>query len=227
MNTFVEVAPSLWRSPLDFKVMPGFYLTTHMTIIRSSTGALCLHSPAKLSASQEAQLQELGEVTHIVAPNLFHYAAFNWARQRYPKAQALAPKQLHSKVPAIAGYTPLEQADTALLPDSLALPVGGIPSLNEWVFLHSPSRTLILTDLLFNVQERHGLLTPLILWLGGTSRGVAFSRLLQRSVKDAELFRNSLQRILTLDFDRVLMAHGAVIESGGKAALRAALGDWL
>jgi len=34
--------------------------------------------------------------------------------------------------------------------------------------------------------------------------------------------RASIDRILQWDFDRIIMAHGDVVESGGKAALRGA-----
>lgn len=46
---------------------------------------------------------------------------------------------------------------------------------------------------------------------------------MKASVKDRAAFESSLGTILGWDFDRVIVGHGDVIESGGKAKLRAAL----
>jgi hypothetical protein len=39
-------------------------------------------------------------------------------------------------------------------------------------------------------------------------------------IRDREAARDSLERILAWDFDRVVVAHGDVLENGGHAALR-------
>jgi hypothetical protein len=39
-------------------------------------------------------------------------------------------------------------------------------------------------------------------------------------IRDRDAARQSLERILTWDFDRVVVAHGDVLESGGHEALR-------
>jgi hypothetical protein len=39
-------------------------------------------------------------------------------------------------------------------------------------------------------------------------------------VRDSTAARESLERILEWDFDRVIVAHGDVVESGGKEMLR-------
>ena len=39
-------------------------------------------------------------------------------------------------------------------------------------------------------------------------------------IKDRPAVRQSLERILAWDFDRVVVAHGEVLESGGREALR-------
>jgi hypothetical protein len=45
-------------------------------------------------------------------------------------------------------------------------------------------------------------------------------------MKDARALRASIDRILAWDFERVTVAHGEVLESGGRAALRASFA-WL
>lgn len=45
-------------------------------------------------------------------------------------------------------------------------------------------------------------------------------------IRDRPAARQSFERILAWDFDRVVIAHGEVLETGGPAALRAGY-DWL
>jgi glyoxylase-like metal-dependent hydrolase (beta-lactamase superfamily II) len=49
------------------------------------------------------------------------------------------------------------------------------------------------------------------------------SRPVKAGVKDSAAFLRSLESILSWDFDRVIFGHGDVIDSSGKAKLRAAL----
>ena len=49
------------------------------------------------------------------------------------------------------------------------------------------------------------------------------SRPVKSGVTDEAAFQNSLATILGWDFDRVIVGHGDVIESGGKAKLLTAL----
>ena len=52
------------------------------------------------------------------------------------------------------------------------------------------------------------------------------SRLDPLLIRDRRAARQSLEHILAWDFDRVVIAHGEVLEAGGPAALRAGY-DWL
>jgi hypothetical protein len=57
-------------------------------------------------------------------------------------------------------------------------------------------------------------------------RGFGPTYLERLLVRDRAAARRSLERILAWDFERVVVAHGAVLESGGREALRAAY-TWL
>ncbi len=98
--------------------------------------------------------------------------------------------------------------------------LGGFPFMNEVVFFHRPSTTLIATDLAFNVGSSSPPLTRLVFRLGGTY-GRLSPTLLERRllVRDRTAFRHSLERILEWPFDRVVVAHGEVSEKGGREEL--------
>jgi hypothetical protein len=101
----------------------------------------------------------------------------------------------------------------------------GAPMMNEVVFFHPASRTLLLTDLAFNVTRPMAGRARLFLWLV-KARGFGPHRIVRFGLRDRAAARDSLQRILQWDFDRVIVTHGDVLDSGGHAAMQAAF-SWL
>ena len=103
----------------------------------------------------------------------------------------------------------------------------GMPKLNEFVFLHHASRTLIVTDLLYNFDiAKQSFLGKLFLKLNGIYGRPGCSRLFRRFIKNRAAFRQSISEIMMLDFDRVVLAHGSIIESGGKTVFERSF-EWL
>jgi hypothetical protein len=97
---------------------------------------------------------------------------------------------------------------------------------NEVVFCHRASRTLLLCDLAFNLDREAALVTRVAFrFLGGYGR-LGPTLLEKVMIRDREAARGSMERILAWDFDRVVVTHGAVLETGGREALRAGYG-WL
>jgi hypothetical protein len=62
--------------------------------------------------------------------------------------------------------------------------------------------------------------------LGGFRKNPAVPRVVKLAYRDRSAARRSLETVLAWDFDRVIVAHGAVLESGGKEIVRQAFG-WL
>jgi glyoxylase-like metal-dependent hydrolase (beta-lactamase superfamily II) len=66
------------------------------------------------------------------------------------------------------------------------------------------------------------LLGKLFLKLNGIYGRVGCPRIFRRIVTDRETFINSIAELLKLDFDRLVVGHGAVVEKGAKESLRKA-----
>jgi hypothetical protein len=96
----------------------------------------------------------------------------------------------------------------------------GRPYENEVVFLHRESHTLILCDLAFNFGPRAAAPTRLLMRLLRSYGHFGPSRLDPLLIRDRRAAQQSLRRILAWDFDRIVVAHGEVLESGGREALR-------
>ena len=94
------------------------------------------------------------------------------------------------------------------------------------MFLHKPSKSLLVTDLIFNIHEWKTWITSVVLWVMGARRKVAQSRMLRSLTKDRAAAASSCRKVLSWDFDRVVMAHGTVLEHQAKTQLEAAL-TWM
>jgi hypothetical protein len=192
-----------------------------MTVIRLSDGSVWLHSPVPLDAETRAAVDAIGPVRWLVGPNkLHHFYLGDWARA-YPAAAVCGAPGLPEKRRDLRFQHDLET--TARPPwgeDVLMQWVGGAPLLNEVVFFHERSRTLIFTDLSFNVPARRG--APLFFRLVGVVGRFGPSRMVRLAIRDRKAARASLERILDWEFDRVIVSHGEVLEHDGRAAVEKA-----
>jgi hypothetical protein len=64
--------PDIWLSDGSDVEVAGFRYPTRMVVIRLSGGRLFIWSPVSLSKTLRRQLQDLGEVQYLVAPNSLH-----------------------------------------------------------------------------------------------------------------------------------------------------------
>lgn len=205
----------------------GMDLGGRMSVIRLPDGGLWLHSPVKLDADKRQAVDTLGPVRFLVAPNTMHHLSLgDWAAA-YPSARVLAPAGLRQKRPDLRIDVELSDVmDVGQSPTLELLLAHGIPKLEEFVFLHRPSRTLLLTDLAFNIHDSPSWLVRTYLKWSGAYGRLAPTKLLKSLVKDKAALRAWRDRVLEWDFDRVVVCHGQVRESGGREALREAFA-WL
>ena len=200
-----------------------------MTLVRLSDGGLFVHSPIELTPDLKRQVDAQGAVRHIVCPYRLHTAHLREFAEAYPDAKLYAPPGLEPKettkgltFAATLGETP--EPDWAGELDQAIY--HGNKLDNEVVFFHPSTRTLILTDLCFNVPSSRGFGTSLVAGLLGVRDRMAPSRTIKLMTKDREASRASIRRMLEWDFDRVILSHGNIVEGGGKAAFREAF-RWL
>jgi Domain of unknown function (DUF4336) len=205
----------------------GLELGGRMTVIRLPGGGLWIHSPVRLEAAVRAAVEALGPVRFLVAPNLMHHLHLkDWAAA-FPEARVVALPGLRRKQPELRIDVELGDTPDAGYGEVITQQrVRGIPRVEEFLFLHRPSRTLLVTDLAFHIRESPSWLTRTYLRLCGTYGKLAPTILLKSLVKDRAALRTSLDAVLSLDFERVVVCHGEVLERGGREALRSGFA-WL
>ena len=216
----VSIAPGVWDCTAPLTVA-GMHLGHRMTVAQLSSGGLWLHSPIAYSENLARALAKLGSVQQIVAPNCMHdtylegwFAAFPTIR--YHGAPGLA--QTRPDLPftdTLSDHGAPEWSD--LLDQHV---VRGMPRINEVVFLHRNTGTLIITDLAFNLGPEMPFLSRVLLRLNDCYCTFGPSRLLKSAIKDRTALRSSLQTILAWDFDRIVLSHGENILHEGKSRLR-------
>ena len=208
----------------DFSLL-GTNIGTRTTVIRLSDGGLWVHSPGPMTGEWADDVDALGDVRFLIAPNAFHHLYLGDAQQRWPQARCHGAPGVAGKQKSLAFSAELsDEADGGWATDLDQVRIGGAPKVNEFAFLHQATRTLLLVDLVFNMESR-SLLESLFLRING-SVGLGTSRLMRFLLKDREATRDSVEKILEWDFDRVIMAHGDILERDAKESLRGSF-DWL
>lgn len=215
-----QLAEDLWvvDRPLRFN---GLALGTRMSIVRLRDGSLFLHSPVALDDDLRAALLRLGTPRHAIAPNRFHHLFIGDYRRAFPQVRLYAAPGLPEKrrdlaFDAVLSDEPEPQWAEAL--DQACFK--GLPVVSEVVFHHRPSRTLLMCDLAFNLGPEAPLMTRIALRMVGGYGRLGPTRVEKLLIRDRAAARASLGRILAWDFDRVIVTHGTVLESGGREALR-------
>jgi hypothetical protein len=190
-----------------------------MSVVRLGAGQLFVHSPIALGPQLRAEVDALGTVRYLVAPNRYHHLFIQQWLSAYPQAQAFAAPGLPEKRPDIAFAGVLDDSAAPWAPDVLHAQWQGAPQLNEVHFLHQPTRTLIMTDAVHNFGDERAVSTRAFFALLGGSAGFRTTMIDRLINRDRVAARASLERLLRWPFERVIMAHGEILERGGQAAL--------
>lgn len=218
-----QIGSDIWVAEQPLKYF-GINVGTRMTVIRSENEQLFIISPIKIDAVIKKQLDEIGIVANIIAPNLFHYLFASDCKNLFPRATFWADLDLKKKKPDLAIDKTFDY-EGGNLDDHLkyiffdgfkTITLNGFSPLNEFIFYHVLSKTLILTDTAFNFDDSFSFSTKLVAKLIGGYNNLSPSLLEKIATTDKNKIKNTLRKILDWDFDRIIMAHGSIIESNGK-----------
>lgn len=214
-----QLADNLWvvERPQAFYGLP---VGTRMTVMRLTGGRLLLHSPVALGPKLRQRLDDIGQVSFVIAPNRVHHLYAGEVAQHYPAARLWIAPGLERKRPDLIFEAILtDEAPAEWRGEVDQIFFRGRPYENEVVFFHRPSRTLILCDLAFNFGPRAAWSTRLLMKLMRSYGRLGPSTLDPWLIRDRPAARDSLERILAWDFDRIIVAHGDVLDTGGHAIL--------
>ena len=214
-----QLDSDLWvtEAPLRFL---GLEVGARMTVVRLPNGDLVLHSPVTLDGALRSEIEALGRVAYLIAPNKLHHLFVGDWQEAFPEAALFVAPGLEEKRADLAVTGVLgDQPETGWAEVLDQIPLPGFPFANEVVFFHRPSRTLILTDIAFNVGAENAPMTRLFFKLVGVYDRLSPTIVEKLAIRDRPGFRAGLERVLEWPFERVIVSHGAVKESGGRQEL--------
>jgi len=219
-----KIDVNLWvaEQPLKFW---KFEVGTRMTIVRLKNGNLIVFSPVQVDEETIQQIDEIGKVSYIIIPNLYHHLFVAEFQAIYPEAQLWTVPGLELKRPDLKSDRILNKDEASIWDEieyfffegfQAIVDFSGFSTVNEFIFFHKESRTLIITDTSLNFDETFTLTTQLIGRAIGSYKTLRPSLLEKIATKEKELVKDSVEKILNWDFERVIMAHGTIVESDGK-----------
>ncbi|MGH9760853.1 MAG: DUF4336 domain-containing protein [Blastocatellia bacterium] len=231
MSYLQPFARNLWIADgpnvRDFGVM----FTTRMSIARLSDGSLWVNSPVSVSLETLKRITELGPVKYLVAGTPRHVWRLEEWHTLFPEGQLWASrptpftlKKGRLPITGILGDDP-PQAWAADL-DQLAFK--GNPLIEEVPFFHKESRTLIMDDLIQNhrIEKDKPLSSALFKLAGVTGPHGGVPRDIRLSFTNRKLARQSLEKLLSWDFDKLIIAHGVCFEQDARTIVKRAF-RWL
>ncbi|WP_369415112.1 DUF4336 domain-containing protein [Acuticoccus kalidii] len=129
-----------------------------MTVVRLASDAMWLHSPTAYTDELRSQIEALGPIRFLVAPNIAHWMFLKDRQKACRDAKIFAAPGLRLR-PSVAqsGVAIDEDLGDAAPPDwredfDQCLVRGGL-GISEIAFLHRATRTLILADLIQNFER--------------------------------------------------------------------------
>lgn len=223
-NLVEYIAGQIWLSSYPVRYA-GLDFCSRMSVVRLRDGSLMLHSPCEIDDEMKRSIEGLGTVAHIVAPGSYHYFHVGSAQKAFPDAQTYICPGIERKRPDIDFDWILgDRSPDGWSDDFEQILVRGTRYIWEVVFFHKASRTLLLVDLVENVGDRtQGVGWGLELWWKIVFRmwnAAKPAPEYQLGWKDKAAAKQSLERILQWDFERVVLSHGDLIETNAKATVR-------
>jgi hypothetical protein len=174
------------------------------SFICETSSYLYIISPAKFDEVTFNKIKSFSKDIIIIAPNNFHNIGLSFMKEKFPDAKFYGPKRS-------AKQSGMDLLNTRYLPEDsqfTAVFLEGNQTLSESVFIHTPSKSLIVTDIVFNMHHKMNLISTLVFKAYGTYKRLGQSFVLKLTADDKPLFRKQLRELTKLDFEKVLLNHG-------------------
>jgi hypothetical protein len=221
----IAIAPDLWIVDGPVVRFLGMPYPTRMTIVRLRDGALWICSPIVLTAPLRSALDALGAVAYLVAPNKLHHLFLgDWTRA-YPGAALWAAPGLARRRSDLAFAGTLGDRPEPGWAADLDQVLFHSLAMDEVVFFHRASRTVVVTDLVqrFDPATVRGWRGLVMRADGLVGEGGSTPREWRLTFVDRRRARAGRRRVLAWNPERVVVAHGTCVATAGRAVLARAL----
>lgn len=216
-----KLAHDIWIFDGDAVKFLSLPFSTRMTVVRLTNHELWVHSPIKLSQTIKEQLESLGVVKYLIAPNHLHHLFLPQWIDCYPNAEVYGTDEVIKKRHDITFDGSLNCIqDWGWSEDIEQELFSGSPLMQECVFYHKHSGTLIVTDLVENFSGK-----DFNFWQKQVAKGVGILAPKGKMPLDWRLSfmlgkasaRQHFDQLLAWNPQMMVMAHGEIVrENAGQ-----------
>ncbi|MDQ3624064.1 MAG: hypothetical protein M3463_16525 [Verrucomicrobiota bacterium] len=215
------IAENLWVLRFPLRLF-GTKIGRTVTLIRLRNGELVIHSTAPFTWADVSLIAGLGKPGWLVDATRLHGTFARQGHAAFPTLPYLAPEGF-SRIAGVRTGS-LGAPPAAWSGELDVLRLEGMPKVQEHVFFHRPSRTLVAADLIFNFGPDTSAWTRTFMrCVAGLKCYPGMSRFFRMTIRDRRAFGQSVRTMMEWDFDRVIVAHGEIIEKDGKRRVAEAL----
>ncbi len=205
------IANNMWVVDGTIQMPPG-PLPRRMTIARLASGGLVVFSAIALDDALMAEVEALGRPTFLVVPNAFHREDAPKWKARHPDMRVVAPERARAAVDEVINVddTVGDFGDSTVL----FVPVAGTKGESAMIVRHQSSVTLVVNDLIANVQNSRGIMKLVLTLMGFAGSRPQVPRMFKkRAVEDAGLVAKQFRQwAATPGLVRIVVSHGSIIE---------------
>lgn len=223
---------ALWVAEGEIVSFFGAPYPTRSVIVRLENGDLWVWSPVKLTSDLRVEVGRLGPVRHLVSPNKLHHLYLSEWKAAFPEAQLWGPQSTRRKRPDLEFRGALEDDPPCeWLPDIDQAWFRGSFAMDEIVFFHRPSSTVIVADLIQTfsdafLRKRWGWFGFLARLDGLTEDQASAPREWRLSFIDRAPARRARDKVLGWGCRNLIVAHGERPGAIGPGYLNKSFG-WL
>jgi hypothetical protein len=198
--------------------MPLGSTPRRMTVARLVRDRLAIYSAIALDEPRMEQLLRLGQPTFLIVPSALHRIDVRPWKERFPELTVVAPAGARGEIGEVVAI----DATTCDLEDR-RVRIDTVAGTKERELAMLVDRTLVVNDLIFNLPASKGVLGLGLRLLGFGPGHPTVPRVVKhRLVADDRLVRAQLRAWAGLGLERILPAHGDVIDDPRDTLLRLA-----
>jgi hypothetical protein len=205
------VADGVWTVVGKLDMPLGEY-PRRMTVVRLRDRRLVVYSAIALDEPEMLRLEGFGTPAFLVVPGDIHRLDARPWKDRYPHLFVVAPAGAREKVEKVVPVdaTEVDFGD----PEVHFIAVPGTGEHEAALLVDRPSgATLIVNDLIWNLDDRPGLAGWLMRKAGFTGRPPHIPPLVQRKlIRDRPALRAQIEAWSRVDhLDRIIVSHGDIV----------------
>ncbi len=209
----------------------GVVFTTRMSVVRLSDGSLWVESPVSVPPDTLERVTALGPVRFLVAATPRHvwrleawHALFHQAQLWAPRTTPFTLQKMRLPFTGILG----DAAPQGWAVDLDQLAFKGNRLIEEVMFFHKEARTVIAGDLIqiHPIVKGRPVRNALTKLAGVASPHGGVGLDIRLSFTNRALARHSLEKLISWDFDKLIIAHGPCVTENAKPFVEQAF-RWL